>query len=53
MQPASTAGEMVAPGKICSVWLYFDEEESDKKVVCRLCKQKLAYDHLTGGSTLS
>ncbi len=28
------------------VWQYFNEEESDNKVVCRLCKQKLAYIHL-------
>ncbi len=32
---------------ISSVWQYFDEE-SDNKVMCRLCKQKLTYNHSTG-----
>ncbi|XP_074549985.1 E3 SUMO-protein ligase ZBED1-like [Halichoeres trimaculatus] len=33
--------------KISTVWQYFDAAD-DNKVVCRLCKQKLAYNHSTG-----
>ncbi len=32
--------------KISSGWPCFDEEESDNKVVCRLCKQKFTDIHL-------
>ncbi len=35
-------------GKICLVCQYFNTEESDNKVVCWLCLQKLAYNHLIG-----
>ncbi|CAJ1081952.1 zinc finger BED domain-containing protein 1-like [Xyrichtys novacula] len=33
--------------KISTVWHYFDAAD-DNKVVCRLCKQKLTYNHSTG-----
>ncbi len=38
---------MVGPRKICSVWQRF-HEESNSKVVCHLCMQKLTYHHWTG-----
>ncbi len=28
-------------GKLAPFWQYFDEEQSDNKAVCQLCKQKL------------
>ncbi len=40
--------ETAAWRKISSVWQCFDEEKSDYKVVCRLFKQKLAYNKSTG-----
>ncbi len=38
---------MVARSEM-TLWQYFDEEESDSKVMCRLCSKKLAYNHSTG-----
>ncbi len=37
---------MASQRNIISVWRYFDEKESENKVVCRLCKHKLAYNQL-------
>ncbi len=39
---------MAVQRKISAVWQYFAKEESDNKVVCWLCIQKLAYNHTTG-----
>ncbi len=38
---------MTARRKFSSGLQYFDEEESDNKVVCRMCTRKLAYNRST------
>ncbi len=40
--------EMAARKKLSLVWQCFDEEESDNKVACQLCMQKLTHNQSTG-----